>query len=360
MCPRPIRILAIEDSETDILRFRSILKEVQQFEFELTHERLLAAGLDVLVIRDCDVVLLDLMLPDSVGLETVDRVHQAAPHTPIIVLTNVDDESSAVEAVRRGAQDYLFKANLDGAIVSRAIRYALERKRAERVLNESIEARRVLEAEVLRISTREQQRIGQELHDSVGQQLTGLSYMARSLAKRLSDHSPSEAVAAQTIVAGVQAALTEVRNAICGLVPVEVDSEGLMAALKRLVTTTGSRCDMECCFACRVPVRIEDNDTATHLYRIAQEALHNAVKHSHANRILVDLRRGDEFVVLEVSDNGSGMNGRSRTRNGMGLHIMHYRARMINAKLEVSSNKQQGTSVTCTVREEFAHAHDDS
>ncbi len=357
---KPITILAIEDSVADAHVLRSILNGVDRFEFDLRHESQLADGLSVLEREECDVVLLDLMLPDSVGLETVDRVHLAAPYTPIIVLTHVDDELNAVEAVRRGAQDYLFKSRLDGPLVSRAIRYAMERKRTERVLNESIRQRQILEAEVLKISTHEQQRISQDLHDSVGQQLTGLSYMASSLAKRLARSSLPEAADAQMIVEGIQTALTEVRNAIRGLAPVDVDAEGLMAALMRLVDTTEERCGVECRFTCHDPVRIEDNDSATHLYRIAQEALHNAVKHSRADRVLVSLRRTQDQLVLEVSDNGTGMNGQARGDSGMGLHIMHYRARMIGGTLHVSSANEHGTTVTCTVRQEAAHAGHDA
>ncbi|MDA1049199.1 MAG: response regulator [Planctomycetota bacterium] len=353
---KPITILAIEDSVADAHLLRSILNGVARFDFDLRHESQLADGLSVLSGEDCDVVLLDLMLPDSMGLETVDRVHLAAPYTPIIVLTNVDDEVNAFEAVRRGAQDYLFKSRLDGPLVSRAIMYAIERKRAERVLNESIVQRQILEAEVLKISTHEQQRISQDLHDSVGQQLTGLSYMASSLAKRLARGSLPEAADAQMIVEGIQTALMEVRRAIRGLAPVDVDAEGLMVALKRLAASTGQRCGVECRFTCHDPVRIEDNDSATHLYRIAQEALHNAVKHSGAGRVLVSLCRRKDHLVLEVSDDGTGLNGEASSDSGMGLHIMHYRARMIGATLNVSSAAEHGTTITCTVKQEFAHA----
>lgn len=356
---KPIHILAIEDSEVDIHRLSAALQGVEQFPFELSFERRLASGLVSLANATFDVVLLDLILPDSAGLETVERVHRVAPHTPIIVLTHVDDELNAVEAVRRGAQDYLFKVQLDGLLVSRAIRYAMERKRVERALNESIDARRELESEVLRISTREQQRISQDLHDSVGQQLTGLSYLARSLAKHMADTSPSQAADAQMIVEGLQSALTEVRNAIRGLAPVEFDSEGLMAAINQLVTTTAARCDTLCQFVCDEPVLIENNTTATHLFRIAQEALHNAVKHSQAERILVHLRYAGDHVVLQVSDDGKGLTMHSGGESGLGLHIMHYRARMIDATLDVSSNFKQGTCVTCSVKREVAYVDDD-
>lgn len=356
----PIKILAIEDSAADILSLRSILNGVARFAFDLRHESRLADGLAVLSGAGCDVVLLDLMLPDSTGLETVERVHRATPYTPIIVLTNVDDELNAVEALRRGAQDYLFKSRLAGPLVSRAIMYAIERKRAERVLNESIVQRQILEAEVLKISTHEQQRISQDLHDSVGQQLTGLSYLASSLAKRLARGSLPEAADAQLIVEGIQAALIEVRHAIRGLAPVDVDAEGLMAALKRLANTTEQRCGVECRFTCDAPVRVDDNDRATHLYRIAQEALHNAVKHSGSDRLHVSLRRQDEHLVLEVSDNGTGMNGQASSDSGLGVHIMQYRARMIGGTLEVSSANRHGTTVTCTIEQELAHAGNDT
>lgn len=355
MNAKPINILAVEDSVTDAHRLRAILGEVPQFNFYLRHVCQLDDALASLSEQQYDVVLLDLLLPDSSGLETVDRVHAAAPDTPIIVLTQIDDEINAIEAVRRGAQDYLFKARLDGPLVSRAIKYAIERKRAERVLNESIRQRQILEGEVLKTSTREQQRISQDLHDSVGQQLTGLSYLARSLAKRLATQSRPEAADAQRIVDGIQNALLEVRNAIRGLAPVEVDAEGLMVALKRLVNTTEERFGVKCRFTSSGSVPVEDNDTATQLYRIAQEALHNSVKHSHADRVLVSLRQEADHLILDVSDNGTGLNGTARSDPGMGLHIMHYRARMIDGALQVSSTKGSGTSISCTVKQQFAH-----
>ena len=356
MNAKPIKILAVEDSATDAHRLRVVLGRVPQFLCDWRHVCQIADALASLAEQAYDVVLLDLLLPDSSGLESVDRVHAAAPHTPIIVLTQIDDEMNAIEAVRRGAQDYLFKAGLDGPLVSRAIKYAMERKRAERELNESIRQRQILEAEVLKASTREQQRISRDLHDSVGQQLTGLSYMARSLAKRLATDSRPEAADAQMIVDGIQTALTEVRDAIRGLAPVEVDTEGLMVALNRLAMTTEQRFGVECRFSCSGLVPVEDNDTATQLYRIAQEALHNSVKHSHADQILVCLRREADQLVLEVSDNGTGLNAAASNGSGMGLHIMHYRARMMDGSLQVSSAKGSGTSIVCTVKQECVHA----
>ena len=351
MNAKPINILAIEDSLSDAYLLRAILNDVPRFDFDLRTERQLADGLAALAGEQCDVVLLDLTLPDSMGLATLDRVHLAAPSTPIVVLTHLDDERNAVEAVRRGAQDYLFKARLDGPLLSRVIAYAIERKRAERILNEASEQRAVLEGEVLKISTREQQRISQDLHDSVGQQLTGLSYMASSLAKRLAARAQPEAADALMIVEGIQTALSEVHNAVRGLAPVEVDAAGLMVALRRLVESTEELFGVKCRFACIDPVPVEDNSTATHLYRIAQEALHNAVKHAQATCVQVELRDEGGCVVLEVSDDGIGLSGEADGAAGMGLHIMRYRARAIEASLQVTTAAGGGMAVTCTVEQ---------
>jgi len=354
MTAKPIRILAIEDNAVDARRIEGFLRDVSRFRFELHGVERLADGLAALAESTYDVVLLDLMLADSAGLETLDRVHRAVPHTAIVLLTHLDDEVSGIEAMRRGAQDYLVKTRFDGPLLSRAIVYAIERKQAERVLNESLAQRRILEREVLKVSTREQQRISRDLHDSVGQQLTGLSYLASSLSKRLELHSLPEAADARLIVQGIHGALTEVRHAIHGLAPVEIDAEGLMVALQRLATSTQEWSGIECRFECSTPVPVEDNNTATHLYRVAQEAVSNAVKHAHASCIVVSLQQDDQRLVLAVRDNGQGIREPSRHAGGMGLNIMRYRARAMDATLRVAST-EAGTSVACTLARELAN-----
>jgi len=354
----PINILAIEDSVFDFQLLREILNSIPRFDFEVRHEQRLADGLQAIAGNGFDVVLLDLMLPDCVDLETLDEVHAAAPYIPIVVLTQVHDEENGLAAVRRGAQDYLVKGHFDGPLLSRAILYSIERKRAELAVQESIGQREKLEREVLAISTREQQRISQDLHDSVGQELTGLSFMARSLATRLAAKSLSEAADARLIKDAVQRVLNQVHDAVYGLAPVELDSHGLMVALKRLVTTTGAQCNVECQFVCDGPVLIADNSTATHLYRIAQESLQNALKHSQADLIVVRLCDENGYIVLEICDNGTGISEAYVEPIGMGLHIMRYRARAINATLDVTSPTGGGTTITCTLKQEQCHEHE--
>jgi len=156
------------------------------------------------------------------------------------------------------------------------------------------------------------------------------------------------------IVAGMQTALAEVRNAIRGLAPVEVDAAGLMAALQQLVANTEQRSGVACRFDCPAPVHVDNNDTSTHLFRIAQESLHNAVKHANAAHIVVSLGVHGDELVMRICDDGKGLHGQPAARGGMGLHTMRYRARMIQASLDVASSANQGTAVTCTVKQEVA------
>ncbi len=127
---KPIKVLLIEDNLGDARLMQEILSEEKDAEFELIRVDRLAAGLDVLAVGGVDIVLLDLTLPDSTGLETFLRTHTIAPHVPIIVLSGLNDEDMAVRAVREGAQDYLVKGQVDTKWLVRAMQYAIERKRA--------------------------------------------------------------------------------------------------------------------------------------------------------------------------------------------------------------------------------------
>ena len=209
--------------------------------------------------------------------------------------------------------------------------------------------RKNLEREILESTGREQQRIGRELHDSLGQELTGLSYLARSLSQRLESNESSESESAEKIATGIQHAIGEVRAAIRGLAPVEVDANGLTVALERLVASTSDRCDIDCRLVCDRDVPVEDNTVATHLFRIAQEAINNAVKHAKAQHITLNLESQNGRLTLQGRDDGIGFETDSSGKLGMGLRIMQYRAGLIGATLDVQSASGSGTVITCTL-----------
>lgn len=206
-----------------------------------------------------------------------------------------------------------------------------------------------LQREVLEIAAIEQRRIGQDLHDGTGQELTGLAMMAERLSEVLAARSLPESQLATAIVDGLEEALSHVRALSKGLVPVEIDAEGLMIALSELASRTSSIHSVDCRFECDEPVCILDNQTAMHLYRLSQEAVTNAVKHGRGKNIVISLSATADRVTLSIADDGRGFQDSSDEPVGTGLRIMRYRAELIGATLTVNSSKPQGTIVTCVL-----------
>lgn len=207
------------------------------------------------------------------------------------------------------------------------------------------EAKR-LERTILEISGREQRRIGQDLHDGLGQHLTGVAFMSKVLEQRLREKSLPEAVEAAKIVGLVNEAIDKTRKLSHGLLPVLSDARGLMAALEGLALEVEDLFQVTCRFECDQPVLIRESDIATHLYHIAQEAVNNALKHGHPRRIAICLEGGSEGSFLSIDDDGVGLPETPGVR-GVGLEIMHYRAKMIGGVLEIRSRTDGGTSVYC-------------
>jgi len=210
-----------------------------------------------------------------------------------------------------------------------------------------ITERKRLETEIAEISNREQQRIGQDLHDGLCQELAGIELMCQVLEQKLAAKSKAEAKQVADIGEHVRHAIGHTRKLARGLSPVELESNGFTSALHELADTAQKLFHVECRFDCAGPVTIRDNVAATHLYRIAQEAINNAVKHGKAKQITISLKSGGDKNVLTVKDNGLGFSNAERQGSGMGLHTMKYRAGVVGATLEVRSDGA-GVTVTCT------------
>lgn len=213
-----------------------------------------------------------------------------------------------------------------------------------------ITERKRLEREILEISDLEQRRIGQDLHDGLCQQLAGIELMSEALARGLKKQSNSVAAQAVRISEHLREAIAVTRRLARGLSPVSLEANGLMSALQELVMAVTKLFRTECRFQCGEPVLVSDNATATHVYRIAQEAINNAVRHGKARLVLVTLNRQGNKARLVVTDNGIGLPKELKNDSGMGLQIMKYRAGVIGASLEIHSNEGEGTTVTCTFK----------
>lgn len=214
-----------------------------------------------------------------------------------------------------------------------------------------ISDRRRLEQEILRISEQERRRIGQDLHDGLGQMLTGIGLITNNLARRLEARDDPAAPEVAEITEMIQEADQHARGLARGLVPVDLEGSGLSSALQRLTDNAERLFGIQCTFTEVGDVRLDDNTIATHLYRIAQEAVSNAVKHGRAETVKVSLAGGSDQLRLRVKDDGVGFPDElDEATRGMGVHIMQYRARIIGASLEISDALGGGTTLTCTLR----------
>jgi signal transduction histidine kinase len=212
-----------------------------------------------------------------------------------------------------------------------------------------ITERRRLETEILQISEREQRRIAQDLHDGLGQQLAGVWCLSDVLRKNLETQDSSEAAAAEKIARLLSTALEQTRNLAKGLHPVAPESDGLMSALENLAGNAADLFEVSSQFKCREPVPVEDNSIATHLYRIAQEAVTNSIKHGRARNIEIGLSSNSEQIILSVCDDGIGFRRPAGQAEGLGLRTMSYRARLIGGTLLVQRQTEGGTKVVCTI-----------
>jgi PAS domain S-box-containing protein len=209
-----------------------------------------------------------------------------------------------------------------------------------------ITERKRLERAILETSEREQRRIGQDLHDHLCQHLLGVACMLKALAASAQQQSTDTAAlhqAAHLVNEGV----AQARKIARGLHPVELDAEGLMSALRELADRTNT--SIPCELHCDPPVLVEDPGAAMHIYRIAQEAVVNALRHGCASRIRIELVEEGDRVALSVSDDGIGLPLEPYHRESMGLHIMKYRANAIGGALKLETPPAGGTRVTCSI-----------
>jgi signal transduction histidine kinase len=228
--------------------------------------------------------------------------------------------------------------------------WAFKRQRDDiRARLELLERAQQLEQEIITISEREQQRIGRDLHDEICQYLAAIGFTASMLNQRLESQSHTLAKSAGDIASLLQDAAVRTRDLARGLSPVDHDEGGLESALEELASTTSRLAGISCTVIGAETVPITDNIQAVHLFRIAQEALSNALKHGRAKAIVIALEASDGTCSLRVSDDGVGFNPLPGERKGMGLSIMRYRARMISGKLEIQPNSPVGTVVACTI-----------
>lgn len=343
--PAPSYVLVVDDDEgLGVLVTESLREAGMQAAAAQSGTR----ALDLIRERIPDLILLDLELNDLRGPVLLDRLKQENRSIPFIIVTGQGDERVAVEMMKQGALDYLIK---DAGMLDRlpvVVKRAVEKLEKDRALFAVRNALLESEKKILSVSEEERQRIGADLHDNLGQQLTAIELLCHSLREDLRRQPALETQMAQ-ICRYLQEAVAQTRQLARGLMPVALDAGGLADGLAEMVRSM-SHGPIHCDFICPSPVIIDDNAVSNQLFHIAQEAVNNAAKHARAGKVTVTLSQQHNIVQLQIEDDGQGLPKEKKRTSGIGLQIMKHRANVIGATLETKSVRGRGFKVTCTLR----------
>jgi signal transduction histidine kinase len=260
-----------------------------------------------------------------------------------------DAETGALRGFAKIARDATDLRRAQEELEERVKERTAELTATNQKLQAEIQQRSRLEQEVLLISERERRRIGQDLHDSLCQQLAATAFLLETQAQKLGKRSPAQAKSFSEAARTVNDNVGLARDLARGLHPIELSTAGLGNALRELTYRACHSQHLSCRFIYPRPIRIRDDAVSLNLFRIAQEALNNALKHGKPTEVTVSLTRKRSSLVLEVTDNGTGFSEK-RSASGMGIGIMQYRANVIGGKLTVKTRDGRGTTVTCTCR----------
>lgn len=341
---KPATILAVDDDEGLLILMAEVLRREG---YEVATAGSGSRAFDRLRERAPDLMLLDLKMKDVDGAALIKRLRQEYAPVPFVVVTGQGDERVAVEVMKQGALDYVMKdaglLELLPAVVKRALA-SIEQDRA--LAAAQAESRR-LEREIVAISERERRRIGEDLHDGLGQQLTAIELSCAAIREdAVQSNSP---IAAELERMGVmlREAIAQTRFLARGLVPVGDEPDALRIGLAELAERINLLGRLQCRLECPAPVGLADRSAAGHLYRIGQEAVNNAVKHSGATEVVIRLTRSGREVQLRIADNGRGLPAERPA--GLGLEVMKHRAALIGATLDIASRRGHGVAVTCVL-----------
>ena len=352
---QPINILIVDDEPKNLTVLETILDDPG---YRLVRATSADQALVALVLEEFALLILDIRMPGMTGIQLaqVIKERKKSALVPIIFLTAYyNDDQQVLTGYGTGAVDYLQKPVNATILRSKVAVFAeLHRKsrelgRVNRALVAEMAEHRRLEREILEISEREQARLGQDLHDDLGQQLAGIGMFAFTLNEMLRAEGHRCAADAEFMMTSLTSALNTARNLAKSLFPIELEYGGLTVALEELAQRTGMLTKVRFQLTVDPAFEIEKN-SAIHLYRIVQESVGNAIKHSKAQTITIECQVLDGVRTVRVTDDGVGFKEPEQESKwtGMGLHLFQYRARLIGATVEVKAlSEGKGCQVTC-------------
>jgi signal transduction histidine kinase len=368
----------VEDSQPDAVL---LARALERGGFAVASERVdtreaMAVALEQ---KQWDVILADHSMPEFSAPEALELVQAKGIDIPFIIVSGHIEEEMAVAAMKSGAHDYIMKDRLARLVpvVERELREAEVRRarkaseaelrraheeleirvekrtaalRAANLRLESVlEERHRLESELLDIAENERRSIGFDLHDDLGQKLTGISMMVKGLEQRLASEKHSSAADAQRIQGLIEEAIHHTHNLAHQFSSLDVKGDDLSEVLRDLAGNVKKMFGVSCGLAVRGSIRELPPHTTMQLYKIAQEAVSNAIKHGQARQVAIGLVQRGEKLVMTVKNDGLPFSVPTAAKNRMGLRIMNYRANTIGASLEIRPDDKRGTLVTCAL-----------
>lgn len=373
---RTLRVLLVEDSAPDAT---IIVRAIERGGFRVHSHRVqtreeMTSALDH---ETWDLILADHAMPGFSAPEALQLLQTRGLDTPFIIVSGYINEDTAVEAMRAGAHDYIMKDRLARLLpaIERELREAKTRalnresqaqlKRAQEELEARVESRTAalkaanlklqamfeerqrLENELLEIAEKERRRIGFDLHDDLGQKLTGAGFMAKALQRRLADESHACAEEAGKVHALIEEITQHTHNLARQFSAIDAQGNDLPTVLKGLAGHVKKMFEITCGLSICGVVPVLPQHTITQLYKICQEAISNAIKHGKARNVAVLLSCGPDDLTLRICNDGLPFVPGEASRNRMGLRIMNYRANTIGATFEIKPQPKGGASVTC-------------
>jgi signal transduction histidine kinase len=375
---RPLRALLVEDSPLDA---ELLARALDRGGFELNWARVdtrdaMEAALQK---QPWDVILCDHAMPLFSAPDALELLKQHDADVPFIIVSGYIEEQTAVAAMNAGAHDYIMKDRLARLVpaVERELRDAevrrarakseeelrraheelevrveqrtIDLKAANLKLQNVIEERKRLENELLEIAENERRRIGFDLHDDLGQKLTGMALMMKGLERRLAAEAHPCVGDADKIHALMQNVIQHTHNLARQFSSLDVKGDDLAGVLKGLAANVKKLFEITCVFTVKGRSPTLPQNTTLQLYKIAQEAVSNAIKHGKAEQVAIGLSCDLGTLVMTVKNNGLPFSEPSGPTTRMGLRIMHYRANTIGATLEIKALGKNGSLVTCTL-----------
>ena len=295
-----------------------------------------------------ELMILDLKLQDASGPELVARLQRNRAPVPFVVVTGQGDEKVAVEVMKQGALDYVMKDSGLLDLLPAVVKSALAAVNQDKALRAAQAEHKRLELEILAVSERERHSIGADLHDNLGQRLTALELMCTTLKEDAAGHP---ALTKQLDLMGrmLRDAISQTRFLARGLVPVSDDPDALLVGLSELAERINAVGQIKCRVEAPDTFELRDAFAAGHLYRIAQESVNNAVKHSRARTVVIRLSCSGGTVTLEISDDGQGLPKGGANSRGLGIGVMKHRASAIGAELTIDSKRGGGVTIRCVL-----------